>query len=179
MRLRFRPFRPIWSKSRFLKSQSKKNDDWFRFARIDNDHQTLQKWKTTNEVEISFHSLFVFIIAEKKEKKRLSSSFSSFNKQLPFILTHSISSNQSNQSQSNHDENEKRKRWKWTSSTTIEQIETPSFNARVKRGWKQTTLPQLPAFPAFCKCNEHPITSNAHWYPSGHSCRPRSVPLMF
>ena len=55
-----------------------------------------------------------------------------------------------NQSQSNHDENEKRKRWKWTSSTTIEQIETPSFNARVERGWKQTTLPQLPAFPAFC-----------------------------
>ena len=55
-----------------------------------------------------------------------------------------------NQSQSNHDENEKRKRWKWTSSTTIEQIETPSFNARVERGWKQTTLPQLPTFPAFC-----------------------------
>ena len=82
------------------------------------------------------------------------------------------------QSQSNHDENEKRKRWKWTSSTTIEQIETPSFNARVERGRKQTTLPQLPAFPAFCKCNEHPITSNAHWYPSGHSCRPKPVPLM-
>ena len=53
---------------------------------------------------------------------------------------------------------------------------------RLTRAWregKQTTLPQLPAFPAFCKCNEHPITSNAHWYPSGHSCRPRSVPLMF
>ena len=49
----------------------------------------------TNEIEISFHSLFVFIIAEKKEKQRLSSSFSSFNKQLPSILTHSISSNQS------------------------------------------------------------------------------------
>ena len=45
---------------------------------------------------------------------------------------------------------------------------TPSFNARVKRGWKQTTLPQLPAFPALCKCNEHPITSNAHSYPSHH-----------
>ena len=104
----------------------------------------------TNGVEISFHSLFVFIIAEKKGKKRLSSSFSSFNKQLPFILTHSISLNQSNQSQPIHDDNEKRKRWKWTSPTTIEQIETPSFNARVERGWKQTTLPQLPTFPAFC-----------------------------
>ena len=178
MRLRFRSFRPIWSKSRFLKSQSKKNDGGFRFARIANNHQTLQKWKT-KRMKLKFHLIPCLFSSLQKRKKRLSNSFSSFNKQLPFILTHSISSNQSHQSQSIHDENEKRKRWKWTSSTTIEQIETPSFNARVERGWKQTTLPQLPAFPAFCKCNEHPITSNAHWYPSGHSCRPRSVPLMF
>ena len=101
-------------------------------------------------MKLKFHFIPCLFSSLQKRKKRLSSSFSSFNKQLPFILTHSISSHQSHQSQSNHDENEKRKRWKWTSSTTIEQIETPSFNARVKRGWKQTTLPQLPAFPAFC-----------------------------
>ena len=104
----------------------------------------------TNEVENSFHSLFVFIIAEeKKRKKRLSNAFSSFNNFHSFSLIQYHQTNH-NQSQSNHDENEKRKRWKWTSSTTIEQIETPSFNARVKRGWIQTTLPQLPAFPTFC-----------------------------
>ena len=116
MRLRFRSFQPIWSKSRFLKSQSKKNDDWFRFARIDSNLRNLLKWKTKR---MRFHSFFVFIITEKKRKKRLSNSFSSFNKQLPFILTHSIIKAITN----NH--NEKRKRWKWTSSTTIEQVENP------------------------------------------------------
>ena len=118
----------------------------------------------TNEVEISFHSLFVFIIAEKKRKKRLSNSVSSFNKQHSFILTHSISLNQSNQSQAitititmrrGKGENEHHQQ-------PSNKSKTPSFNARVERGRKQTTLPQLPAFPAFCKCNEHPITSNAH-----------------
>ena len=94
MRLRFRSFRPIWSKSRFLKSQSKKNDDWFRFARIANNHQTLQKWKT-KRMKLKFHFIPCLFSSLQKRKKRLSKSFSSFNKQLPFILTHSISSKQS------------------------------------------------------------------------------------
>ena len=85
MRLRFRSFWPIWSKS-----QSKKNDDWFRFARIANNHQTLQKWKT-KRMKLKFHFIPCLVSSLKKRKKRLSSSFSSFNKQLPFILTHSIS----------------------------------------------------------------------------------------
>lgn len=128
---------------------------------------------------ISFLVCFHHCRKERKERKDCQVHFHpSTNNFHSFSLIQYHQTNH-NQSQSNHDENEKRKRWKWTSSTTIEQIETPSFNARVERGWKQTTLPQLPAFPAFCKCNEHPITSNAHWYPSGHSCRPRSVPLMF
>ena len=93
-------------------------------------------------------------------------SFSFFNKQLPFILTHSISSNQA-KTKANQDEKRKKQR-KWTSSTTIEQIENPIRLTRAWREYEQTTLPQLPAFPALCKCNEHPITSNAHWYPSGH-----------
>ena len=132
-----------------------------------------------NEWSWNFISFLVCFHHCRKERKDCQIHFHpSTNNFHPFSLIQYHQTNH-NQSQSNHDENEKRKRWKWTSSTTIEQIETPSFNARVERGWKQTTLPQLPAFPAFCKCNEHPITSNAHWYPSGHSCRPRSVPLMF
>ena len=67
--------------------------------------------------------LFSSLQKRKERKKKLSSSFSSFNKQLPFILTHSISSKQSQSITNNH--NEKRKRWKWTSSTTIEQVENP------------------------------------------------------
>ena len=95
-------------------------------------------------------------------------SFSFFNKQLPFILTHSISSNQTKaKAKANQDEKRKKQR-KWTSSTTIEQIENPIRLTRAWREYEQTTLTQLPAFPALCKCNEHPITSNAHWYPSGH-----------
>ena len=77
-------------------------------------------------------------------------------------------------------------RWEWEEEKVkmniINNHRTSRKPHRLTRAWregKQTTLPQLPAFPAFCKCNEHPITSNAHWYPSGHSCRPRSVPLMF
>ena len=95
-------------------------------------------------------------------------SFSFFNKQLPFILTHSISSNQTKaKAKSNQDEKRKKQR-KWTSSTTIEQIENPIRLTRAWREHEQTTLTQLPAFPALYKYNEHPITSNAHWYPSGH-----------
>ena len=47
-----------------------------------------------NEWSWNFISFLVCFHHCRKEKKRLSSSFSSFNKQLPFILTHSISSNQ-------------------------------------------------------------------------------------
>ena len=93
-------------------------------------------------------------------------SLSFFNKQLPFILTHSISSNQP-KAKANQDEKRKKQR-KWTSSTTIEQIENTIRLTRVWREYEQTTLTQLPAFTALCKCNEHTITSNAHWYPSGH-----------
>ena len=45
-------------------------------------------------------------------------SFSFFNKQLPFILTHSISSNQA-KAKANQDEKRNKQR-KWTSSTTVE-----------------------------------------------------------
>ena len=86
--------------------------------------------------------------------------------QLPFILTHSISSNQP-KVKANQDEKRKKQR-KWTSSTTIEQIENTIHLANKWREYEQTTLTQLPAFTALCKCNEHPITSNAHWYPSHH-----------
>ena len=95
-------------------------------------------------------------------------SFSFFNKQLPFILTHSISSNQTKtKAKANQDEKRKKQR-KWTSSTTIEQIENPIRLTRAWREYEQTTLTQLPAFTALCKCNEHTITSNAHSYPSHH-----------
>ena len=103
-------------------------------------------------MKLKFHFIPCLVSSLQKRKKRedcqvhfhpSTNNFHSFS----LIQYHQTNHNQS---QSNHDENEKRKRWKWTSSTTIEQIETPSFNARVERGWKQTTLPQLPAFPAFC-----------------------------
>ena len=56
----------------------------------------------TNEVDISFHSLFGFIIAEKKEKKgkkRLSSSFSFFNNFHSFSLIQYHRTNQINHKQ--------------------------------------------------------------------------------
>ena len=121
-----------------------------------------------NEWSWNFISFLVCFHHCRKEKKRLSSSFSSFNKQLPFILTHSISSNQSHSITI-------KPRWEWEEEKVkmniINNHRTSRKPHRLTRAWregKQTTLPQLPAFPAFCKCNEHPITSNAHWYPSGH-----------
>ena len=82
---------------------------------------------------------------------------------------HSFSLIQYHQIKQIQKQDEKRKKQrKWTSSTTIEQIENPIRLTRAWREYEQTTLPQLPAFTALCKCNEHPITSNAHWYPSGH-----------
>ena len=96
-----------------------------------------------------------------------SSSF--FNKQLPFIHSHSFNIIKSNQAKAKANQDEKRKKQrKWTSSTTIEQIENPIRLTSVWREYEQTTLTQLPAFSTLCKCNEHLITSNAHWYPSGH-----------
>ena len=161
MHTKLRSFRPIWSKSRFLKSQSKKNDDWFRFARIDNNLRNLQKWKTKR---MRFHSLFVFIIAEKKRK----------DCQIHFhLLTnnfHSFSLIQYHQINHKHSQSITMRRGKGEN----EHHQQPSNKSKphlLTRAWregKQTTLTQLPAFPAFCKCNEHPITSNAHWYPSGH-----------
>ena len=151
MRLRFRSFRLIWSKSRFLKSQSKKNDDGFRFARIANNHQTLQKWKT-KRMKLKFHFIPCLVSSlqkrkERKERKDCQVHFHpSTNNFHSFSLIQFHQTNHS-QSQSNHDENEKRKRWKWTSSTTIDQIETPSFNARVKRGWiNKLHSPNYPLF---------------------------------
>ena len=112
--------------------------EWRLVSFCENWKQSAKSAKMKNKTnEISF--LVCFHHCRKEKKKRLSSSFSSFNKQLPFILAHSISSNQSQSITINH--NEKRKRWKWTSSTTIEQIETPSFNARVKRGQANYTPP--------------------------------------
>ena len=46
-------------------------------------------------MKLKFHFIPCLFSSLQKRKKRLSNSFSSFNKQLPFILTHSISSNQS------------------------------------------------------------------------------------
>ena len=87
-----------------------------------------------------------------------------------FILTHSISSNQPKakaKAKANQDEKRKKQR-KWTSSTTIEQIENTIHLTSAWREYEQTTLTQLPAFTALCKCNEYTITSNAHSYPSHH-----------
>ena len=49
----------------FSNHKSTKNDDCFRFARIDNNLRNLQIWKTKR---MRFHFLFVFIITEKKER---------------------------------------------------------------------------------------------------------------
>ena len=143
MRLRFRSFRPIWSKSRFLKSQSKKNDDCNRFARIENNLRNLQKWKTKR---IRFHSLFVFIIAEKKEKiVKLIFIF----QQTTSIHSHSfniITTIASNHKQSQREEEK-------VKMNIINNHRTSRKPHRLTRAWregKQTTLTQLPAFPAFC-----------------------------
>ena len=91
----------------------------------------------TNEVEISFHSLFVFIIAEKKEKERLSNSFSSFNKQLPFILTHSIPSNQSQSITINHNQATMRMRRGKGENEHHQQPSNKSKPHRLTRAWRE------------------------------------------
>ena len=118
----------------------------------------------------------------KKKKKIEVQLVCSFSNEISFIFililqqttsmhSHSFNIIKSNQAKAkvkaNQDEKRKKQR-KWTSSTTIEQVENPIRLTRAWREYEQTTLTQLPAFPALCKCNEHPITSNAHWYPSGH-----------
>ena len=122
MQLKFRWFRSIWSKSRFIKSQSKKkkkNDDCFHFARIAKNYQNCKNEKQSEWSWNFIHCLFSWLQKRKEKLVILSNSFSVFNKQLSFILIHSTSSNQISQ---NHDEKRKRK---WTSSTTIEQIQYP------------------------------------------------------
>ena len=128
-------------------------------GKIRENRISLPRWKKKKKVEVQLVCSF---------SNEISFSFSFFNKQLPFILTHSISSNQTKaKAKSNQDEKRKKQR-KWTSSTTIEQIENPIRLTRAWREYEQTTLTQLPAFTALCKCNEHTITSNAHSYPSHH-----------
>ena len=161
-----------------------KEKEWRLVSFCENCYQssnTAKMKNKTNEVEISFHSLFVFIIAEKKERKK--------EKIVKFIFIlqqttsiHSHSFNIIKPVTINHNQTTMRMRRGKGENEHHQQPSNKSKPHRLTRAWregKQTTLPQLPAFPAFCKCNEHPITSNAHWYPSGHSCRPRSVPLMF
>ena len=87
MWLRFRSFRQIWSKSRFLKSQSKKNDDCFRFARIANNHQTLQKWKTKR---MRFHFIPCLFSSLQKRKKEKIVKFIFILQQTTSIHSHSF-----------------------------------------------------------------------------------------
>ena len=75
-------------------------------------------------------------------------SFSFFNKQLPFIITHSISSNQA-KAKANQDEKRKKQR-KWTSSSTIDQIENPIRLTRAWREYEQTTLPHIAIIVIWC-----------------------------
>ena len=166
MQLRFRWFRSSWSKSRFIKSQSKRRKRMtivFILRELLTIIKIAKMKNKANEVEISFIVCFHDCRKENKEKiVKLSNSFSYFNKQLSFILIHSTSSNQ-NHSKSRWEEEKKMNiiNNHWTNSI-------PHCLTRAWREDKQTTLTQLPAFQTFYKCNEHPITSNAHWYPSGH-----------
>ena len=84
--------------------------------------------------EISFLDCFHHCRIKKERKDCQVHFHPSTNNFHPFSLIHYHQTSH-NQTQSNHDENGKRKRWKWISSTTIEQIETPSFNACMERRW--------------------------------------------
>ena len=140
MRLRFRSFRPIWSKSRFLKSQSKKNDDWFRFARIDNNLQNLQ-----NEKQNEWDFIPWLFSSLQKRKKEKIVKFSFIFQQTTSIHSHSF----------NHQSNHKQSQWEEekVKMNIINNHRTSRKPHRLTRAWregKQTTLTQLPAFPAFC-----------------------------
>ena len=123
---------------------------------------SLPRWKKKKKIEVQLvcslsneiSFIFIFILQQTTSIHSHSHSFNI------------IKSNQA-KAKANQDEKRKKQR-KWTSSTTIDQIENPIRLTSAWREYEQTSLPQLPAFPALCKCNEHPITFNAHWYPSGH-----------
>ena len=70
----------------------------------------------------------------KKRKRRLSNSFSSFNKQLPFIPTHSISSNQSQSITI-------KPRWEWEEEKVkmniINNHRTSRKPHRLTRAWRE------------------------------------------
>ena len=121
---------------------------------------SLPRWKKKKKIEVQLVCSF---------SNEISFIFIFILQQTTSIHSHSfniIKSSKSSKSKSKPGWEKKER--KWTSSTTVEQIENPIRLTRAWREYEQTTLPQLPAFPALCKCNEHPITSNAHWYPSGH-----------
>ena len=121
---------------------------------------SLPRWKKKKKIEVQLVCSF---------SNEISFIFIFILQQTTSIHSHSFNIIKSNQTKAKANQDEKRKKQrKWTSSTTIEQIENPIRLTRAWREYEQTTLTQLPAFPALCKCNEHPITSNAHWYPSGH-----------
>lgn len=121
---------------------------------------SLPRWKKKKKIEVQLVCSF---------SNEISFIFIFILQQTTSIHSHSFNIIKSNQAKAKANQDEKRKKQrKWTSSTTIEQIENPIRLTRAWREYEQTTLTQLPAFPALCKCNEHPITSNAHWYPSGH-----------
>ena len=113
----------------------------------------------------------------KKKKKIEVQLVCSFSNEISFILIfilqqttsiHSHSFNIIKSSKSKSKSGWEKKERKWISSTTIDQIENPIRLTRAWREYEQTTLTQLPAFTALYKCNEHPITFNAHSYPSHH-----------
>ena len=121
---------------------------------------SLPRWKKKKKIEVQLVCSF---------SNEISFIFIFILQQTTSIHSHSFNIIKSNQAKAITNQDEKRKKQrKWTSSTTIDQIENPIRLTRAWREYEQTTLPQLPAFPALCKCNEHPITFNAHSYPSGH-----------
>ena len=121
---------------------------------------SLPRWKKNKKIEVKL--IFSF-------SNEISFIFIFILQQTTSIHSHSFNIIKSNQAKAKANQDEKRKKQrKWTLSTTIEQIENTICLTSVWREYEQTTIPQLPAFPALCKCNEDTITSNAHWYPSGH-----------
>lgn len=141
MQLRFRWFRSSWSKSRFIKSQSKRRKRMtivFVLRELLTIIKIAKMKNKANEVEISFIVCFHDCRKENKEKiVKLSISFSYFNKQLSFILIHSTSSNQSKSAKitmRRGKENEHHQQ-------PLNKFNTPLFNARVKRGLTNYTHP--------------------------------------
>ena len=111
--------------------KEEKNDDCYGFARIANNHQNCKNEK--KQMKLKFHSLFAFMIEEKKRKKRLSNCQIHFHTST--INFHSFSFIQSISSKSiavkitmrRGKENEYHQQ-------PLNKFNTPLFNARVKRG---------------------------------------------